>query len=196
MDRAYSLLEIKAMDDDERVIEGIATTPTPDRMSDIVEPMGAKFKLPMPLLLHHDARLPVGEVTFAKPTKSGIPFKARIAKIDDEGTLKQRCDEAWQSVKAQLIRGVSIGFRSLEHSYMENGGVKFSAWEWMELSLVAIPANSDCSITSIKSADQAIRRAASGTSAGRPVVRLSTADYRGPSAGVPAPGRRKGAVYL
>jgi hypothetical protein len=29
MNRAYSLLEIKSVKDDERIIEGIATTPTP-----------------------------------------------------------------------------------------------------------------------------------------------------------------------
>ena len=34
-DRAYSVLEIKAVSDDERTIEGIATTPSTDRMGDI-----------------------------------------------------------------------------------------------------------------------------------------------------------------
>ena len=51
MKRAYSLLEIKAVDDDQRVITGIATTPEPDRVGDIVEPMGAKFANPLPLTL-------------------------------------------------------------------------------------------------------------------------------------------------
>jgi hypothetical protein len=52
---AYSTIAIKAMDDDERVIRGIASTPTPDRMDDIVDPKGAEFKLPIPLLRGHDS---------------------------------------------------------------------------------------------------------------------------------------------
>ena len=113
MDRAYSMLEVKSFDEDERVIEGIASTPTPDRMNDVVEPMGAKFTLPMPLLWQHSHKQPVGFVEFAKPTPKGIPFKARILKIDEPGVLKDRLDEAWQSVKLKLVKAVSIGFRSI-----------------------------------------------------------------------------------
>lgn len=161
MDRAYSLLEVKSYDEGAREIEGIATTPTPDRMRDVIEPMGAKFANPSPLLWQHDSAAPVGEVVFGKPTKAGIPFKAKIAKIDEPGRLKDRLDEAWQSVKAKLVRAVSIGFRSLEHSYIEGGGIKFSSVEILELSLVTIPANADATITSIKSIDRELR-AASG----------------------------------
>lgn len=154
MDRAYSFLEIKAVNDGERVIEGIASTPTPDRMGDIVEPMGAKFALPMPLLWQHDATQPIGQVEFAKPTKAGIPFKARLAQTDEPGTLKDRLDEAWQSIKLGLVRAVSIGFRALEYSRMDDGGLRFLSWEWLELSAVTIPANGDATINTIKSIDR------------------------------------------
>jgi len=113
MNRAYAVLAIRAVDDEQRVIEGIATTPSTDRMGDIVEPMGATFALPMPLLWQHDHAAPVGMVEFAKPTKAGIPFKATLARVDEPGRLKDRIDEAWQSVKAGLIRAVSIGFGRL-----------------------------------------------------------------------------------
>src|SRR5262245_54314257 len=116
--RAYSILNVKKVDDGSRVIEGIATTPTPDRLGDIVDPMGARFKLPMPLLWHHDSRKPVGLVTFAKPTKAGIPFKATIEKTSEPGTLKDRLDEAWQSVKLGLVRAVSIGFAGLKWEFI------------------------------------------------------------------------------
>ena len=65
--------------------------------------MGAKFNLPMPLLWQHKHDQPVGHVEYAKPTKTGIPFKARIAKSDEPGTLKDRLDEAWQSIKLKLV---------------------------------------------------------------------------------------------
>jgi HK97 family phage major capsid protein/HK97 family phage prohead protease len=170
MDRAYSLLEIKAVDEDAREIEGWATTPAPDRVGDIVEPLGAKFSNPLPLLWMHRHEAPVGEATFGKPTAKGIPFKARIAKIAEPGILKDRVDEAWQSLKAKLVRAVSIGFRSLEHSYMDTGGIRFSATEILELSLVTVPANAEATITAIKAIDT-VQRAASGHDAGR-VVRL------------------------
>ena len=64
-------------------------------MKDIVEPLGITFANPMPLLLHHDHRLPVGTVTFGTPTAKGVEFEATIASIKEPGVLKDRTDEAW-----------------------------------------------------------------------------------------------------
>lgn len=161
--RAFSVLEIKSVDEGKRVIRGTATTPEPDRMGDIVESIGMSFKNPMPLLWQHKSDKPVGLVKFDKPTKTGITFEATLAPVEEAGTLKDRVDEAWQSVKYGLVRAVSIGFRSLEHSFMEDGGVHFLKSECMELSLVTIPANASATIQSIKSFD-AEQRAASGRS--------------------------------
>lgn len=154
MDRAYSTIELKAVDDDARVIEGIASTPTPDRMNDIVEPMGAEFKLPLPFLWQHRHDQPIGHVTYAKPTKAGIPFRVQLVKWDEPGLLKDELDRAWQSIKARLVRAVSIGFRVLAYEIMENHGWRITSWEWLELSAVTIPANSDATINTIKSIDR------------------------------------------
>lgn len=154
MKRAYSTIVVKEMvkaDDGQRIIRGIATTPAPDRMGDIVEPLGVSFKNPVPLLRAHNHREPVGEVRFSKPTAKGVEFEARLPKIDEPGTLKDRVDTAWQEIKAGLIKAVSIGFRSLEHAVMENGGYRFIKSELMELSLVAIPANAEATIQLVKS---------------------------------------------
>ena len=159
MNRAYSILNVKGMtdDDDFVYIEGIASTPSVDRQGDVVEPEGAKFTTPMPLLWQHDASKPVGHMTFAKPTKSGIPFKAQIPKIAEPGTLKDRVDEAIQSLKYGLVSAVSIGFKIMENGYdvMKGGGWKIKDWEWLELSLVTIPANSEALISSVKAIDLA-----------------------------------------
>jgi HK97 family phage major capsid protein/HK97 family phage prohead protease len=150
--RGYSTFEVKAVDEDARIIEGVATTPAPDRMQDVVEPLGAQFELPLPLIWMHQTSKPVGEVVFAKPTKNGIPFRAKIPKFDEPGTVKDRLDEAWHSLKLKLVRGVSIGFRSLEETYDKaTGGFRFVRWEWLELSLVTIPANAEASISTIRS---------------------------------------------
>jgi HK97 family phage major capsid protein/HK97 family phage prohead protease len=157
--RAYSTLVIKAADDDARVITGVATTPSPDRMGDVVEPLGVKYKNPLPLLWQHRHDQPIGWVKFDKPTKDGITFTATIAKVAEDGTLKDRIDEAWQSIKTGLVRAFSIGFRPLEYSYMDNGGIRFVQCEVIELSAVTIPANADCDLLTIRSIDSALRAA-------------------------------------
>jgi HK97 family phage major capsid protein/HK97 family phage prohead protease len=158
MNRAYSVLAVKTVDEDKRTIQGIATTPSVDRVGDVIEPLGVKFKNPLPLLLHHQHNQPVGTARFAKPTKDGVEFEAKIPRVAEPGTLKDRVDEAWQSIKAGLIRGVSIGFRPIrpfEESIerIEDGGLRFLKTEVLELSLVAVPANQDATITLIRSLD-------------------------------------------
>jgi HK97 family phage prohead protease len=160
--RAYSALEIKAVDDATRVIRGIATTPSVDRVGDIIDPMGVKFTNPMPFLWQHDHESPVGECTFSNPTAKGIEFEARF--VDpatvDSVTLKDRLQLAWDSVKTGLVKAVSIGFRPIEYAFMDAGGIRYVECEVFELSGVTIPANADALITEIKSmGDAAFMRA-------------------------------------
>ena len=158
MKRAYSLFTIKGFDDDTRELAGTATTPQPDRMGDIVEPKGAQFKLPIPLLWQHRANEPVGQVTQAKVTADGIEVRAQLAKTDTPGKLQDRLNEAWESLKIGLVRGLSIGFSPIEFDDIENSwAVHYKKWEWLELSAVTIPANSEASIQTVKTMAQAER---------------------------------------
>jgi HK97 family phage prohead protease len=151
MSKAYSKLTIKSVSDaEERVIVGVASTPTPDRSNDIVEPMGVEFALPIPLLWQHNHMQPIGEVTSATVTENGIEITAKIVQIDELGALKDRIDEAWQSIKSGLVKCLSIGFRPIEYNYLENYGIHFLKWEWFELSAVTIPDNRESQITSVK----------------------------------------------
>lgn len=156
INRAYSTMVIKAVDDDKREITGIASTPGTDRMDDIVEPSGAEFNLPIPLLWQHRHGEPIGQVVRAKVTEKGIEIVARLVAptTDMPAQLSARLQEAWHSIKTGLVRGLSIGFNPKEYSFMENGGVHFLRWDWHELSTVTIPANADATITSIKSFDE------------------------------------------
>lgn len=163
MNRAYSMLELKAVSEDDRVITGIATTPSPDRMGDILEPLGAEYAAEIPALWQHNHHEPVGHVQLGKATPKGIPFTIRMVKTDEPGVLKDRLDEAWQSVKLKLVKAVSVGFRALEYALMEGGGIRFLKFEILELSLVTVPANADCTITSIKSIDTTLRAATGQT---------------------------------
>lgn len=163
MQRAYSLLQIKSLDEEQRIIEGIATTPSTDRMGDIVEPTGAEFKLPVPLLWQHNSREPIGHVTKASVTPEGITVRAQISTFNEPGKLKDLLDFAWQSIKSGLVRGLSIGFNSIADEPIKGTfGVRFLQWEWLELSAVTIPANMDASIAAVKSCDTN-RPASTGT---------------------------------
>lgn len=146
MDRAYSTLEIKALDEETGTIIGIASTPTPDRMDDIVLPTGAKYRLPIPLLWQHNHSDPIGEVVEAKITAKGIEVVAKVALgVTDD------IDRYWKLMKAGLVRGLSIGFRGLKVAQIEGSwGVEFQEWEWLELSAVTIPANAEASIATVK----------------------------------------------
>ena len=132
LNRAVALLEVRAIQDDERTFEGWATTPAPDRMGDEIDPLGAKFTNPLALLHQHDSTKPIGTVRFKKATPEGIEFTATIPRISEPGPLKDRVDTAWGEIKAGLIRAVSIGFTVLKDGIeraVEGDGLRFTAIE-------------------------------------------------------------------
>ena len=157
MRRAYSTIQIKSVDEAgaRRTFRGIASTPTPDRMGDVVEPKGAQFELPLPLLWQHDSYDPIGWITKATVTDHGIEIEGEVADVPDAGPLRDRLLTAWQYLKSKLVRGLSIGFRSLDEERIKDSyGYRILKWTWLELSAVTIPANQEANITAIKSIDR------------------------------------------
>ena len=154
LDRAYAVLEIKALDLERRTITGIAATPTPDRQGDIFEPAGATFAAEIPLLLHHDKQRPVG-VARLQAHGDALLFEATLAHVETPGPLHDRLEETFQSLTTGLLKGVSLGFRALRDGVkvLKAGGLHFLKTEICELSLVTIPANVDATILTVKSAD-------------------------------------------
>lgn len=145
---------VRSLDDDERVIEGIASTSSVDRMGDVVEPLGVTYKLPLPLLHQHRHDAPIGFVEWAKATKDGIRFRARLVKIAEPGPLRDRVDTAWLEIKSGLVSNVSIGFRALEYAHLDGGGIRFVKWEWYELSVVTVPAQADAEILAARAVNR------------------------------------------
>ena len=163
MDWAYSTWIVKSLDDEQRIIEGLASSPAPDRAGDILEPAGAVFSLPMPLLYQHDQRQPIGHVLAADVRPDGIHIRAQIAK-----GLTQAIDEAWRLIKGGLVRGFSVGLKPIELKPRKGKELSFhiTKWEWLETSAVTVPANAEASIVIIKSLD-AGQRAALGQDSAR-----------------------------
>ena len=135
--------EMKNFDETKRTFRGIASTPNQDRAKDVMVPKGANFEVPMPLLFHHDPTKAIGQVTSAKVTANGIEVEIHIPEIEEPGVLKDRVDEAYQSLKYDLVKGLSVGFIPNwdDAEMIKGGGIQFNSWEWYELSLVTIPCN-------------------------------------------------------
>jgi HK97 family phage major capsid protein/HK97 family phage prohead protease len=164
LNRAIALLEVRELQEEARTFEGWATTPTPDRLGDEIDPKGARFTNPLPLLHQHDSTQPIGTAKLKRATPEGIAFTATIPKVSEPGPLKDRLDTAWGEIKNGLVRAVSIGFRVLKDGIertAQGDGLRFTAIEIVELSAVSVPANAEATITNIRNLDQ--QRAASGT---------------------------------
>lgn len=172
MEHTFAKLTLKTIDADQRIIEGWASTNAVDRQGDVVEPSGAEFDLierPIPLLLDHNHSEVIGEIEAAEVTPKGVRFRARVFKVDVPGAAKDYLDKAWQMLKAGARKFVSIGFRPLDWVALPSGGARFLAWEWLELSACAVPANPDAKITGLKRASSGVRQVKVGKPAHRVV---------------------------
>jgi HK97 family phage prohead protease len=155
--KAYSLFEVKSLSDERRILSGMASTPTPDRDGDRMDPFGMQVDGIVNLFLYHKHDHPVGRVEFGRPSKKGIPFEAVIPEVQEEGIVKSRVDEAWHSVKYKLLQAVSIGFRASREDVdpLPDGTIHYKRWRLFELSLVGVPANPEALISAFKSLDTA-----------------------------------------
>lgn len=150
MNRIYSDLEIKELSSDSRSFTGIASTMGTDRMGDEVMADGVVYKTPLPLLWQHDHNQPIGSVNTVKSEGGEVSIEAEVSTVSESGRLKDRIDEAWQSIKSGLVRGLSVGFKIIDAEPTARG-LKIKAWELLEVSAVTVPANRDASIQAIKS---------------------------------------------
>jgi HK97 family phage prohead protease len=148
--KAYSAIEIRALDVGNRTFSGLATTPAMDRVGDTINPMGAKFSNPLVLLHQHNRDEPIGTVRFKKPTTKGIEFEADIPNVDRPGLFKDRVDLAWDEISYGVVRAVSIGFKPIKYAFTDDG-VDFQEVEIFELSIVSIPALPEAIISQVKS---------------------------------------------
>ena len=152
--RAVSTVIWKAVDDEARVLEGIASHAAPDLAGDVIEPKGAAYKLPLPLLIQHDRDRPIGQVTLARVSDSDIQVRAELAR--DSGL--DYVEQAWRQIKAGLVGGLSIGAQPLKgEPILDRGGamtgVRYTAWRWLELSAVTLPMNQKATIEIVRMFD-------------------------------------------
>jgi HK97 family phage prohead protease len=85
------------------------------------------------LFMYHDSSMPVGLVTERVDTEEGMMFSARIS-------ATAAGDEALTLALDGVLDSVSVGVNPTKFSYDDEGTMIVTAAEWLELSLVPIPA--------------------------------------------------------
>lgn len=150
-------LVIKSVEDSTRTITGTASTNSPDRHGDVVDPKGAVYDLAHLSLLHmHDQESPIGRVAAVTVNANSIEVRAQLAGAD---AGLPYVEKAWSQIRAGLVRGLSIGFMPLEYEPIRDakgdrtGGYRFKKWQWLELSAVTIPANAGATMATVKRLD-------------------------------------------
>jgi HK97 family phage prohead protease len=85
------------------------------------------------LFMYHDSSMPVGLVTERVDTEEGMMFSARIS-------ATAAGDEALTLALDGVLDSVSVGVNPTKFSYDDEGTMIVTEAEWLELSLVPIPA--------------------------------------------------------
>ena len=131
-----------------RQISGIAVPyNTPAVVSDGTEVMFAIGSLPVTgkapkLFMYHDATQPVGVVSSRTETPEGMLFTADV--VDT-----QAGSDALTMAAAGVLDAVSVGVNATDFYYNAEGTMVITAADWLELSLVPIPAFSGATITDV-----------------------------------------------
>ncbi|MDE2582756.1 MAG: HK97 family phage prohead protease [Rhodospirillales bacterium] len=129
-----------------RQITVIASDGGRDRMGDILMPGGCvleNFKRNPVVLAQHDAAQPIARCSQIEVSNGQV-----VATIDfpAEG-VSARSDEYLRLVKAGVLGAVSVGFLPLKSEPMRGGGILYTSWELLELSIVSVPANPAALVT-------------------------------------------------
>jgi HK97 family phage prohead protease len=148
-------LEAAAGDAPTRQISGIAVPyNVPATVSDGTKVQFAAGSLPVDgkapkMFMYHNSSMPVGLVTSRKETKDGMTFVASI--VDTQAGT-----DALTMASAGVLDSVSVGVNVLESYNDKNGTMIVTAADWLELSLVPIPAFSGALVESVFASNESV----------------------------------------
>lgn len=142
--------DAKAVKDDGS-FEGYASTfGNVDQGYDVVMPGAFDKSLllrPAPqvkMLWQHDATKPIGVWSDLSPDDRGLYAKGKIL------TNLQQGAECYQMMKAGIIDSMSIGYRTMEADYTQNGVRQLKELGLYEVSMVTFPMNEQATVTALK----------------------------------------------
>ncbi len=128
----------------------VISTSAPDRSGDIVVASGCDataFLRTRSVLWNHDQSQPIARCIALEIGANRI---TATAEFPPEGKVANS-DRIYGMVKAGLVNAVSIGFLPREQEPIDpknpRKGARFTRWELLEFSFVAVPANAEALIT-------------------------------------------------
>ena len=127
----------QSVNEAERTVSAVISTPEPDRDGDIVELSGWELenflRNPVVLWMHrHEA--PVGKCVRLERTPDALVATTQFA----DTPLAQ---EIWQLYKQGVLRAWSVSFIAKQWEPTSTGGRRFIRQELLEYSGVSVPAN-------------------------------------------------------
>lgn len=130
---------------DERVIEGYASTSTPDRYSEVVEPTAFRktmknyMKNPVMFFGHEWWMKPIGKIVEYAIDDTGLFVKAYISKT---------AEDIWTLIQEKILRSFSIGYNLVKWEDDTETKIRtVKQLELLEISIVNIPANPEALIS-------------------------------------------------
>ena len=134
----------------ERSIQAICSTGNVDQMGEIVEQQGADlsvYKNNPIVLFSHNPEHPVGTASNVRVERGMLLADIEFAA---EG-VSAKADEICGLVKAGILKSISIGFDPTDMEPINpsrpRGPQRYKKWTLCEISIVAIPANTDAEVT-------------------------------------------------
>jgi len=139
-------MQLKQIDNDEGIVEFVASSETMDSHGDIVKQQGWEFADNIPLLYEHkDETFPIGKVINHRVVNDELIARAQVDLDDEMG------EKVWEKMKRGFLNQFSVGFQPLESKPLENGRAKFTKQLLREISVVSVGSNADTGILNLKS---------------------------------------------
>lgn len=140
--------------EEERIIEGYATTGSLDRQDQIVSQKavaeGLKPYLKYPTIRVNHLHPPVGKTVQHLMDSNGLAIQVQI------GKNIQACDDAWEGIKQGLYTGFSVGgailgTKTVYNKPLGKNILTITKLKINEISITDAPANVDCFFSMLKS---------------------------------------------
>lgn len=128
----------------ERQIRAVASDETLDRAGDIMVPSGCvldAYRKNNIVLANHDPSQPIGTAD-VDVSASRLLATINFAPLG----ASAKADEFCALAKAGVLNAVSVGFSPISSTPIKGGGRRYTAWEFLEISIISVPANSNALI--------------------------------------------------
>lgn len=142
MTNRFGVMAVKASESGSRTLTFVGSTPTVDRVGDVVDPSGWDItsyqRNPVVLWSHNQMELPVGKTRRVYLDGASLKFDVEFAGSD----IDPRAEQVYQCYRQGFLSAVSVCFKPIEER-REGSINRVVRQELLELSCVTVPCNAD-----------------------------------------------------